>query len=435
MRILDQTEVLVVGAGPVGLMAAILLAKNGIHVRVIDQEQQTATHSYACVLHPRSLSLLQQAGVAQEAIRLGNRIDTIRFYEGSSCRAEVAFSELPAQFPFALVLKQGTLEQLLEQELKQFEHVEVGWNHRLADLEMKEGTTIATIEELALSGKGYVLPEFEWEVEKTSLLMAQYIIGADGHDSLARQRLNIPCQPAGEPELFVMYNVECERQFGREHEIRIGLDQNRISAMWPFSDVNCRLGFQWIPADEPGNFPEKDRSPFIVVEPPSKYDSRHHLQRLLRMRAPWFESGIKEVDWATDIQFEHWLAAEFGRDRCWLAGDAAHQTGPVGMQSMNAGLWEVADLAAKLKQILREGGSPELLNDYDHDHRAEWQELLGMSGPPQPTEYANDWAREHRTQILASLPASGKELAQLLNRLGLELEPAHIDVAFVGHKA
>ena len=58
------------------------------------------------------------------------------------------------------------------------------------------------------------------------------------------------------------------------------------------------------------------------------------------MRAPWFHSGIKEVEWATDIQFEHWLAAKFGRSRCWLIGDAAHQSGPVGMQSMNAGLWE-----------------------------------------------------------------------------------------------
>lgn len=429
METVDRTEVLVVGAGPVGLLAAILLAKNGIHVRVIDQEQQTVTapHSYACVLHPRSLDLLHQAGVVHEAIRLGNRIDAVRFYEGGSCRAEVTFSELPVPFPFALVFKQGMLEELLEQRLKQFEHVEVGWNHRLADLVMKGGSAVATIEELALSGKGYVLPEFEWEVDKTSLVIAQYVIGADGHNSLARQRLGIPCLPAGEPELFVMYDAECDQRFGHTHEIRIALDQNRISAMWPFSDINCRWGFQWVPADEPGNFPEKDRSPFIVVEPPSKHDSKHHLKRLLKMRAPWFECSIKEVDWATDIQFEHWLAAEFGRDRCWLAGDAAHQTGPVGMQSMNAGLWEAADLAAKLKQILREGGSPELLNDYDREHRVEWQELLGMSGPPRPTERADDWVREHRTQILASIPASGKELAHLLNRLGLELEPAHVE--------
>lgn len=428
MQIVDRTDVLVVGAGPVGLLAAFLLAKNGIHVRLIDQEQHTATHSYACVLHPRSLNFLHQAGLAQEAIRLGNRIDAIRFYEGRSCRAEVTFSDLPVQFPFALALKQGMLEQLLEQGLKQFEHVEVGWNHRLADLEMKDGSAVATIEELALNGKGYVLPEFEWEVNNTSLLVAQYVIGADGHDSLVRQRLNIPCTPAGEPELFVMYNVECDRPFGHEHEIRIVLDQNRIGAMWPFSNANCRWGFQWIPADEPGNYPEKNRSPFIVVEPPGKNDSRHRLQKLLRMRAPWFESGIKEVDWASDIQFEHWLAAEFGRDRCWLAGDAAHQTGPVGMQSMNAGLWEVADLAAKLKHILRKGGSPEMLHDYDREHRAEWQELLGLSGSPRPTERADDWVREHRTQILASIPASGNDLAHLLNRLGLELEPAHIHV-------
>ncbi len=264
--------------------------------------------------------------------------------------------------------------------------------------------------------------------KNTDILLAQFVIGADGHNSIARQRLNIHRLPAGKPELYVMYNVECERPIEHVHEIGITLDGGKISAMWPFSDVTCRWGFQWTPPDEPGNFPEKDRSPFIIVERPSSHDSKHHLEKMLRMRAPWFESGIKEVEWATDIQFEHWLAAEFGRDRCWLVGDAAHQTGPVGMQSMNDGLWEAADLAAKLKQILREDGSPELLNDYEREHRAEWRELLGMSGQIKPTTCPNNWVKEHCAQMMASLPASGKELTHLLDLLGLEQEHAYMEV-------
>ena len=148
------SEVLVVGAGPVGMFTALRLAENGIGVQLIDQESCTAGHSYACALHPRTLQLLDEVGIAQDAIKLGHLIETVAFYEGAYRRAEIKLSLLPVQFPFVLVLPQNAIEDLLEQKLKQKAGVEVRWNHRLADLEMKNGVATATIDELAMEGKG-----------------------------------------------------------------------------------------------------------------------------------------------------------------------------------------------------------------------------------------------------------------------------------------
>ena len=69
---------------------------------------------------------------------------------------------------------------------------------------------------------------------------------------------------------------------------------------------------------------------------------------MLKNRAPWFQNPVKEVDWSADVQIEPRLARRFGRESCWQAGEAAHQTGPVGMQSINIGFREAAALADAL---------------------------------------------------------------------------------------
>ena len=94
----------------------------------------------------------------------------------------------------------------------------------------------------------------------------------------------------------------------------------------------------------------------------------HHLEEarvreLLRQRAPWFAVGARELGWSVEVRFERRLAASFGRGRVWLAGDAAHLTGPLGMQSMNAGLDEASDLAARLVRVGRAMDRLELLSE------------------------------------------------------------------------
>ena len=161
-----------------------------------------------------------------------------------------------------------------------------------------------------------------------------------------------------------------------------------------------------------------------VVDEASDTDLRQSVQRLVQEKAPWFDEAIKEVNWSTDAQFEARLAKHFGRDRCWLVGDAAHQTGPVGMQSMNVGLREADDLIRKLTSILRENAPLELLSAYGGIHHQEWSQLLGIVGEVKANNTCNAWVKEHRDQIVPCLPASGKDLDDLLDQIGLELQTA-----------
>ena len=169
------------------------------------------------------------------------------------------------------------------------------------------------------------------------------------------------------------------------------------------------------------DFPKKDRDQVMIVEQPSDHDSLHHLRQLLKERAPWFENAIQEVFWAVDVQFEPWLARQFGKDQCWLAGDAAHQTGPAGMQSMNIGFREAADLARVLAQILRKGGTKKMLQNYERARLLEWQRLLGFNGTIKVTDKTPLWVQQHAARIVGSIPASGDDLGNLLQRLEIEL--------------
>jgi 2-polyprenyl-6-methoxyphenol hydroxylase-like FAD-dependent oxidoreductase len=406
------------------MFTALQLTESGIGVQLIDQAPCTAGHSCACALHPRTLQLLDKVGVAHDAIKLGHPIEKVAFYEDTLRRAELDLSRLRVEFPFVLVLEQNILENLLEQKLKEKAGFEVRWNHQLADLGMENDAANATIDELAMEGKGYGVPYSEMAVKKTVSVRADFVVGADGQGSIVRQRLKIDSRRVGEPQLFVIYEFETEEKL--PPEMRIVLDEHTGSVLWPFTEHKGRWGFQWSQADAPSDFPRKSRSSFILQESPGPDDSQHHLQKLLSARAPWFQNEIKNVGWAADIQFEHRLARQFGRDRAWLVGDAAHQTGPFGMQSMNMGFREGADLADKLTSILRKNGSPDLLKAYDLEHRMEWEQLLEWKGDPKTTGAPDKWIRERSARMSACIPASGSELTLLLRQLGLELEFASL---------
>jgi 2-polyprenyl-6-methoxyphenol hydroxylase-like FAD-dependent oxidoreductase len=119
--------------------------------------------------------------------------------------------------------------------------------------------------------------------------------------------------------------------------------------------------------------------------------------------------------------FEQRLVRQFGRDRCWLAGDAAHQTGPVGAQSMNTGMCEAESLAGRLQKILRGAAPLTLLQDYNRQWQAEWERLMGLSGGLKPRSNTGDWVRRRLARLLPCLPGSGEDLAYLANQLALDV--------------
>ena len=127
-------EVLVVGAGPVGLVSALFLQQHGVRVEVVDMHQRTAQHSYALAIHPRTLRILDEAGLSEGLIGAGRKLTKVAYYEGRERRAEIDYSALASRHPYLLVLRQSLLERAAEEALRQ-KKVKVLWGHRLQSLD------------------------------------------------------------------------------------------------------------------------------------------------------------------------------------------------------------------------------------------------------------------------------------------------------------
>src|SRR5579862_7899755 len=225
-----QTEVLVVGAGPVGLWCALLLAERGLEVTLIDREARTTARSYACAIHPSTLQLLDRLGLAQSVIERGNRIDTIAFYDGANRQAEIHMAKSGGEFPFLVILPQSSLEDLLEQRLRAA-GVRVHWNHRFEGLTEDEETVSATIEELEGTSTGYIVPHWETVVKNRATMRTQFLIGADGHNSMVRPRAGLEYQKVGETESFAAFEFETREK--TVNELRVVLDGTTTNVLWP----------------------------------------------------------------------------------------------------------------------------------------------------------------------------------------------------------
>ena len=413
----ERTEVLVVGAGPVGLLTAVLLAEAGIEVRIIDREERTAARSYACALHPKTLRLLDGMGLAAPILERGRRTEKIAFYDGASRQAELNLSRLGGQYPFMVILPQNAFEDVLEQRLRKA-GATVNWNHRFHDYQSDGDMVVATVEELGATGTGYIVPHWETVVKRNFPIRAQFLIGADGHSSMVRRRLGIEHTRIAGPEFFAAYEFESGEKV--EDEVRVVLDQTTTNVLWPLPGERYRWTFQVLRSDMGSEFPEKERRAMRFAEKAVDERIRQYVEKVAKQRAPWFSAGVKEITWCTEVVFEQRVVRQFGRDRCWLVGDAAHQTGPVGVQSMNVGLAEAAGLAAALRRVLREKAPLNLLETCDREWQAQWRRLLGLTGGLKPRNETSPWVRERRARLLSCLPASNEDLSPLADQLRLE---------------
>jgi 2-polyprenyl-6-methoxyphenol hydroxylase-like FAD-dependent oxidoreductase len=413
----ERTEVLVIGAGPVGLYMAILLAEDGIETEIVDVQERTTARSYACALHAETLSLLQPLGLTESLVAQGRKIETIAFYDHETRRAEVRLDRLSSQFPFLLILPQNGLETALEQRLRA-SGVAVNWRHRFDALTQDEEEVSATIEELGGTSTGYIIPHWETVVQNRATIRAQLLVGADGQNSFVRQRLGISSQHLSGPHSFAAFEFEADEAV--PDEVRVVLDDTTTNVLWPLPGNRCRWTFQMSHSGALEEFPEKERRAVRVAQPMIDERIRRYVEKVARQRAPWFRTGIKEVSWCTEVAFFHRLAERFGRQRCWLAGDAAHQTGPVGVQSMNAGIAEAKALATAFHNTLSQQASLNSIGHYDRDQQAHWRGLLGLADCLRPRTKTSAWVRGNAARLLPCLPATGAALAAAADQLELD---------------
>lgn len=413
----QEPEVLVVGAGPVGLFTALLLARHGVRVEIVDQGRRPAARSYALALHPASLRLLRAVGLADAAgvIEQGHRIDRVAFYEGQGRRAEIDLgTALAPPFACAAVVPQQTLEGLLESRFEQ-EGGRVLWRHRVAELHLGGGRPTAHLERLSRTGDA---------VEEARVVRPAMVVGTDGHASVVRRALKASYVEMSPPELFAIFEVTAD--LPALQEVRVVLDERGAGVLWSLGGNRFRWSFQITEADWEGFVePRFKRRVFDSLgEDPFPYLARKGFEQLVAARAPWFAAPLGEILWSMAVRFEHRLTGRFGQGSAWLAGDAAHLASPVGAQSMNVGLREAADLAYRLGRVFRERQPPETLDTYETAWRREWRRLFGARGPATPNAATGTWIRRHAARIPSCIPASGDDLDALLRQIGLALPAA-----------
>jgi 3-(3-hydroxy-phenyl)propionate hydroxylase len=223
-----------------------------------------------------------------------------------------------------------------------------------------------------------------------------YVIGADGYNSAVRRMAGFEIADHGS-QVFSVYEIEAAGDLPAE--VRVVLDPDLTSVYWPLEEGRCRWGFQ--------------------IQDAAGHDtSVARLEQLIAARAPWFTARPSQIYWSTLAEFDSRLARSLGKGGVWLAGDAAHQAAPVGVQSMNSGIVEARELAVRIARIQRAEASSSLLYEFAEETHDAWERLLG-AGSLRVRPGADPWVQQRAARMVACIPASGDELEPLLGQIGL----------------
>lgn len=234
----DAPGVLIVGAGPTGLVMAHQLARDGIGCRLIDRAAEQSVHSKAIAIHARTLEIFQLMGIAEDFVAAGQPIGNLRLYGESGELGHVDFAAtIPSRYPYVLSVPQNRTEQLLEARLRRL-GVAVERGTELVDLEVHDGVVVTR---LRADGREETA-EFDW------------VIGCDGPHSTVRRALGIDFAGGTYPEHFLLADLRVSGP-GNPGEARVWLHRDGVLALFPLPGGLYRLVVADAPADwtgEPG---------------------------------------------------------------------------------------------------------------------------------------------------------------------------------------
>lgn len=318
-------DVLVVGAGPVGLALAGDLARRGVGVRIIDTLAAPATESRAIVLHSRTLDHLEAHGVVDRILERAIVSTAMEFHAGGESIAEVAFGSIDAVYRHSVSLLQTDTEGVLAGRLREL-GVEVERGSTLTGFEQGADGVTATID--APGG--------------AASIHARYLVGADGARSTVRHLMGEKLEGDFEGEDFLLADVDGDHAYERAHFHTFLSPGDTTALIFPLPDDRVRVMAQLPPGTDP------DRA--VTVE---------WVQQALEDRGVALR--IRATHWLTRFTLKHGQVARYRDRRVFLAGDAAHIHSPAGGLGMNTGIQDAMNLGWKLALAVEaaRGGAPE----------------------------------------------------------------------------
>jgi len=341
-------EVLIVGAGPSGLMMACQLAIQGIHFRIIEKKEHPVSYSGALIVHARTVEIFNQMGIAEKVVREAIIANDLSIVFNGKKTVQVSLKNIGkglTKFPNLYLIEQSKTEQLL------------------TDFVSAQGCTIERKTELKSftqdeTGVTSVLklPDGKEETIKT-----KYLIAADGGHSTVREHLKIPF--VGKVHPVSLFIIDCKA------ELDLPLDEMCFS----FSDASTS-----------GFFPMKENRKRIDGVIPKELEGNEHITfedieknfaERLRMKI-----RLYNPEWFSVSHSNQRYALSYRKNRCFLVGDAAHTFTPVGAQGMNTGLQDAYNLAWKLAFVIQGKAKGALLNTYSSERQNIAKKLVRSTG-------------------------------------------------------
>jgi 2-polyprenyl-6-methoxyphenol hydroxylase-like FAD-dependent oxidoreductase len=345
-------EVLVVGAGPTGLLLAGDLARAGVAVTVLERRAGTSNLTRAFAVHARTLEELDARGVADELVRTGQRVSSLRAFG----RLQVDLSGLPSRFPYVLVTPQYETERVLERRAREL-GARIVHGAELTSLRQDRDGVTAVVRE---TGTGPAPPAGSGEqVEET--WRAAYLVGADGVHSMVRNALGLPFP--GHSAITSVMLADVRLADPPAEVLSAGSARAGFAFMAPFGDGWYRV-IAWH-----RHHPLPDDAPVDLEE-----------MREVMRAALGGDFGMGDARWTSRFHSDERQAPRYRVGRVFLAGDAAHVHSPAGGQGMNTGLQDAANLGWKLAAVLRGRASDGLLDSYEAERHPVGRMVLRGSG-------------------------------------------------------
>ncbi len=332
-----KVDVIIVGAGPVGTVAAYALARQGVRVAICEAGTTHAQDLRASTFHPPTLEMLDELGVAQEIIDYGLVAPKYHFRERRSGEVvEFDMGDIADQtrFPFRVQCEQHVMAGMLAERLESHELAHVLYEHRALGFEQTEDGVEARF-------------ETPYSVEKIS---ARYIIGADGGNSLIRKWVGVEFSGFTYPEKFLCLSTETE----------LADHIPNLAYVNYVADPEEWLVLLRVPSVWRILLPASEETPDAELLSDAMRDSV--FTRLI---------GRPDVETyhRTIYRVHQRVVENFSHGRAFLVGDAAHLNNPIGGLGMNSGIHDVWNLQQKIVHCLNQGHDPALFQRYDRQRR------------------------------------------------------------------
>ena len=327
---------LIVGAGPSGLMMAAQLLRYGIQPTIIDSKQGPDRKSKAIAMQARSLELFRQMGLADRILEQGFPCYGMQVQNASNVLGKVDFSQLEnpnTPFPFVHIIGQDKTEKIVIDRLTQ-QACPVIWETRLMSLKQDDNAAV-----VQLDNHGELQ---EWK--------CGWVIGADGANSDVRKFLGIPFEGKRYEGRFFLADVHIQGTYNRS--IHLFLPPKGFLGVFPLSARGHYRMMGLLAGEE--QLQDDEQLDYGAV--------KGYIDDMLG-----FELPVVKCDWISQFRLHRRLAAQFGSQRCFLVGDAAHVHSPAGGQGMNTGLQDAANLAWKLAGVVSGRMGAQVLHTYQEE--------------------------------------------------------------------